>query len=137
MIMDYNNTEEYNSIQTGNTVYISGIPGKNYSFCNKKYGWVKEILLTSTNRNVTYVVKVVLIPSGDIVFVNFDYVFKIKNLNKFDAMSIASEENAMNHYVIKKNFVNIHPFYDENGQLLTLCTDIFGRKHLLLCSGLN
>ena len=137
MIMDYNNTEEYNSIQTGNTVYISGIPGANYSFCNNKYGWVKEILLTCTNRNLTYVAHVVLTPSNEEVFVNFDYVFKIKNLNNFDARAIAWEENAINHYINKKNLIDVHPIHDENGQLLTICTDIFQRKHVLLCSGVN
>jgi hypothetical protein len=137
MIMDYNNTEEYNTIQTGNTVYISGIPGKNYFYCNNKYGWVKEILLTSTNRNLTYVAQVVLTPSGEEVFVNFDYIYRVKTLNKSDAHAIASIENPIEHYSHKKNFIDVHPFHDENGQLLSLCTNIFGRKYLLLCSGVN
>lgn len=135
--MDYNNTEEYNNIQTGNTVYISGIPGKNYSFCNNKYGWVKEILLTSNNRNFSYVAQVVLTPSNEEIFVNFDYVFKIKNLNNFEIRTLAWEEDMMNSYIKKKNFIDLHSFHDENGQLLTLCTDIYKRKYLLLCSGVN
>lgn len=137
MRMNYNDTEEYNSIETGNTVYISGLPGKNYSFLNNRFGKVKEILLTCTNHNITYVAKVILTPTNEEVFVNFDYIFKIKNLNKVDAKAIVWEENAMDHYVHKKLLTQIQPIHDENGQMLAICSDIYSRKHVFLCSGVN
>lgn len=137
MRMDYNNTEEYNGIQTGNTVYISGLPGKNHSYVNNKFGYVKDILLTCTNRNITYVAHVVLTPSNEECFVNFDYIYKVKNLNKIDAKAIAIKEDALSHYIQKKYLIDIHPIHDENGQLLAISNDLYGRKHVFLCSGLN
>lgn len=142
MKMEYNNTDEYNSIRTGCTVYISGLPGKSYSFVNNRYGWVKEVLLVSEDRKVSYVAQVVLFPKGDspedIAYVNFDYIFKIgKNFNDADAKAIIWEENPMTHYIFKKNLIDVQPIHDENGQLLAVCNDLYGRKHLLLCSGIN
>lgn len=138
MMMEYNNTEEYNSIQTGNTVYISGLHGKNHSFVNNKYGYVKDILMMMKERRLSYIAHVVLIPSNEECFVNFEYIFKVgRNLNDIDAKAIAWEDNPLNHYIFKKNLIEINPFHDENDQLLAVCTDINGRKHVLLCSGIN
>lgn len=142
MKMEYNDTDEYNSIRTGCTVYISGLPGKSYSFLNNRYGYIKDILLTYNDKNCSYVAQVVLYPKGnyqeDIAYINFDYIFKISNiLNNSDAKAIIWEENPVNHYIYKKNLINVHSFRDEYGQLLAVSNDIYGRNHLLLCSGVN
>lgn len=138
MKMDYNNTEEYNSIQTGNTVYISGLPGKNRSIFNNKYGYVKDILITCKNGQLSYVANVVLYHNNEECFVNFDYIFKIGRVfNNLDVKSIVWEENPISHYIYKKNLIDLHSFHDENGQLLAVCNDIYERKHVLLCSGIN
>jgi hypothetical protein len=138
MKMQYNDTDEYNSIRTGNTVYISGLPGKSNSFINNKYGYVEEIFLSCKNKTFNYVAKIVLFSTNESHFVDFSYIFKIgKNLNDLDAKAIIWEENPMMHYKYKKNLVDCHPLQDENGQLLAICNDIYGRKHVFLYSGIN
>lgn len=138
MQMQFNDTEEYNSIQTGNTVYISGLPGKNHSFVNNKYGYVKDILLSCKNGRINYVAQVVLFSNNEECFVEFSYIFKVgKDLNDLDAKAIVWEENPIQYYKYKKNLVDIQPLPDENGQLLAICNDLYGRKHVLLCSGIN
>jgi hypothetical protein len=142
MKMEYNDTDEYNSIRTGSTVYISGLPGKSYSFVNNRYGYVKEVLLLCENRKISYVAQIVLFAKGDspedIAYVNFDYIFRINTkFNDADVKAIIWEENPMIHYVFKKNLTEIEAIHDENGQSMAVCTDLYGRKHLLLCSGNN
>ena len=138
MSIEYNNTDEFNSIETGNTVYISGLPGKTDLFLNNKHGSVKDIYLTSENSKISYIAKVRLHANGEDYFVNFDYIFKVgRKMNRADINSIIWEENPFNHYVMKKNLVDCHPMQDENGQLMAVCTDFNQRKHVFLYSGIN
>jgi len=138
VMIEYNNTDEFNSIETGNTVYISGLPGKSRSQINNKYGYVKEIYLTMENGRITYSAKIYLFKDQTEHIVNFDYIFKIgKKMNYADIKSLIWEENPFNHYVIKKELVDCHPMQDENGQLLAVCSDNKNRKHVFLYSGIN
>ncbi len=137
-MIQYNNTNEFNSIETGNTVYISGLPGKNYSYVNNKHGKVKEIYLTCEGTKISYAAKVILSDSKEEIFVNFDYIFKVgKGMNSSDIKSIVWEENPFNHYVIKNELIDCYPMQDENGQLMAVCTDVHNRKHVFLYSGIN
>lgn len=138
MIIEYNNTDEFNAIETGNTVYISGLPGKTNSLINNKHGYVKDIYLNCKNNRISYMAKVVLAESKEECFINFDYIFKVgKKMNNADIKSLIWEENPFTHYVIKKNLVDSHPMQDENGQFLAVCEDTEGRKHVFLYSGIN
>jgi hypothetical protein len=123
MSIRYNDTDEFNSIETGNTVYISGLPGKNFSLINNKHGLVKDIYLTYDNNRISYMARILLIENNEECIVNFDYIFKVGH--------------KMNHYVIKKNLKDCYPMQDENGQLLAICNDFEGRKHVFLYSGIN
>jgi hypothetical protein len=137
-MIEYNNTDEFNSIETGNTVYISGLPGKPYSYVNNKHGRVKDIYLTCENGRISYTAKVQLYSDNEEYFVNFDYLFKVgTKMNYADIKSLIWEENPFNHYVIKKELVECHPMQDENGQLLAVCSDRQKRKHVFLYSGIN
>jgi hypothetical protein len=138
MSIRYNDTDEFNSIETGNTVYISGLPGKNFSLINNKHGLVKDIYLTYDNNRISYMARILLIENNEECIVNFDYIFKVGHkMNNFDIKSIIWEENPFDHYVIKKNLKDCYPMQDENGQLLAICNDFEGRKHVFLYSGIN
>lgn len=136
-MIEYNNTDEFNSIETGNTVYISGLPGKNYSYVNNKYGYVKDIYLTFEGGRINYSAKVILFSDNNEYFVNFDYIFKMGKMNNADIQSLIWEENPFNHYVIKKNLVECYALQDENGQRIAVCSDSEKRKHVFLYSGVN
>jgi len=134
----YNNTDEYNSIQTGDTVYVSGLPGKSFSFINNKHGFVKDILLTTTMGRISYVAQVVLYSTNEAYFINFEYLFKVgNNMNQADIKAIVWEEDPLNHYIIKKDIVECGMVVDDHGQYLAVCTDISERKHVFLFSGIN
>lgn len=137
-MIEFNNTDEFNSIETGNTVYVSGLPGKNFSFINNKHGIVKDIYLTCENEKISYVAEVVLFSDNNSYFVNFDYIFKVGNkINYADIKSLVWEEDPFNHYIMKKNIVNCQVMQDENGQSMAVCEDTSNRKHVFLYSGIN
>lgn len=138
-MIDFNNTDEFNSIETGNTVYVSGLPGKNFSFINNKHGIVKNIYLTCENQKISYVAEVVLFGETDSHFINFDYIFKVgRKMNYADIKSLVwEEESPFNHYVMKKNLISCQVMQDENGQLMAVCNDNAYRKHVFLYSGIN
>jgi len=137
-MINYNDTDEYNSIETGNTVYISGLPGKNYSFINNKIGIIKDIFLTCDNGKISYVAEIIMQNETESSFVNFEYIFQVgKKLNDTDIKSIIWEANPFDHYIHKKNIVESYPFLDENGQIMAVCNDIDNRKHVFLYSGIN
>jgi len=138
MSIKYNDTDEFNSIETGNTVYISGLPGKNYSLINNKHGIVKDIYLTCENNRISYTARVVLVHDNEECIVNFDYIFKVgRKMNNADIKSLIWQENPFDHFVIKKNLIDCQPMQDENGQLLAICNDYEKRKHVFLYSGIN
>jgi len=76
-MINYNDTDEFNSIETGNTVYISGLPGKNYSFINNKIGIIKDIFLTCENGKISYVAEIIIQNETESSFVNFEYIFLV------------------------------------------------------------
>lgn len=135
----YNDTEEFNTIETGNTVYVSGLPGKNYSFINNKVGTVKEIYLTSDNDKISYVAEIILWMDNQPYFVNFDYVFLMKKTihNTADIKCLLNKEIPFNHYIEKKNLIDTYPIIDENGQIMAICLDNYARNYVFLYSGIN
>jgi len=133
----YNDTDEYNSIQTGDTVYISGLPGKSYSFINNKYGFVKDILLTNADGRISYVAHVELFSNKEAYFINFEYIFKMGRMNQSDIKSIIWEDSPFNHYIMKKEIIDAAVVRDDHNQIFGLCTDAYGRKHVFLFSGIN
>lgn len=137
-MINYNDTDEYNSIETGNTVYISGLPGKNNSFLNNKIGIVKDILLTCDNGKISYLAKIIMQNETEPSFINFEYIFLIgKKMSDGDIKSIVWEENPFDHYIHKRGIVLSYPFLDEYGQIMAVSNDINDRKHLFLYSGIN
>jgi hypothetical protein len=137
-MIEFNKTNEFNSIETGNTVYVSGLYGKNTSYINNKHGIVKNIYLTCDKGRITYSAEIeFLFDASTTCFINFDYIFKVGKLNNADIKSLIWEENPINYYILKKNLVECYPMHDENGQLLAVCNDFEGRKHIFLYSGIN
>lgn len=135
---NFNDTDEFNTIETGNTVYISGLPGKNFSFINNKHGIVRDIFLTCDNGKITYVAEVILNNETEPNFVNFDYIYQVgKKMNDSDMKSIMWLETPFDHYIMKKDIVESYPMLDENGQIMAFSTDINERKHIFLYSGIN
>jgi hypothetical protein len=132
----YNDTDEFNSIETGHTVYISGLPGKSYSYINNKYGVVKDIFITCHNQVISYVAKVEI--DSEFFFVNFDYIFRVGHkLNDYDIKNLIFEEEPFNYYISKKELIYTQPIFDENNQIMGVSSDINDRKYVFLYSGIN
>lgn len=133
-----NNTDEYNGIETGNTVFVSGLIGKNYSFINNRYGIVKDIYLTSDNNKISYIAEIEFHGDKDPYFVNFDYIYKIgKKLNNQALNDIIFYHNPYDYYIEKKRIIETHPLTDENGQIVGVGIDSNYRTHFFLYSGIN
>lgn len=134
----FNDTEEYNGIETGNTVYVSGLIGKNHMFINNRYGIVKDIYLTTDNRKVSYVAEIEFQGDSESYFVNFDYIYKIgKKLNNHILNDLIFYENPYDFFVDKKNIIETHPIIDENGQIFCVGIDCNYRNNFFLYSGIN
>lgn len=137
-MIQFNDTDEYNSIRTGITVYISGLFGQNSLFLNNQSARVKDILVSVKDTHYTYVAQVTLTKNNSNCFINFDYIFKVgKELNNADIKSLIWYDNPFDYYIDKKKLVKTNFIRDEHGQLIGLGTDRKNRTHAFLYSGIN
>jgi hypothetical protein len=136
----YNDIEEFNGIQTGDTVFISGLLGKHHSIINNKYGFLKDIYMSHDQKKnkINYVGEIELLSNKEIHFINFDYIFKIgKNLNRNDINSMLWVDDPYTHFIFKKDLIDSHPMIDEHGQILSVGTAKNNTKYVFLFSGVN
>lgn len=134
----YNDTDEFNSIETGNTVYVSGIYSKNLSKINNKFGIVKDIFITKNQiaNSISYVAKLEI--ESEIYFVNFDYIYKLRDKFDYNLLNnLIYEEEPFNFIIFKRDLVENNLVFDDNGQTMCLSTDSNLRNYVFLFSGLN
>ncbi len=131
--------EGIDGVETGNTIFISGLHGEKYNFINNKYGIVKDIYVQSDLGYVMYLADVELIETKERYSINFDFIYKIDSDIQVEnpIQHLISIENPMLYYVNKKTIVDIAPMFDELGQYLSLSKDIKGKTYVSLLSGIN
>jgi hypothetical protein len=135
----FNIDEEISRVETGNTVLISGLYGKNFKFINNKCGIIKNIYLRNERNELLHLADVKLDEDGTIHAVNLDFIFKLNSNKCVDniVQHLVSVDNPVLYYVRKKSIKSIMNFYDEVGQYMSLCVDNKGKSHVLLFSGIN
>jgi len=139
MKVTYNIDEEINRIETGNTVLISGLYGRNFKFINNKCGIIKNIYLRNEGNELLHLADVQMFEDGLIHSINLDFIFKLNSGRKVDnpVQHLVSIENPVLYYIRKKSINTTMNFHDELGQCMSFCVDKGGKSHVLLFSGIN
>jgi hypothetical protein len=139
MKLTFNINEDIDRIETGNTVYISGLHGKEFKFINNKYGTVKSIYVRHDGTQLAHIADIELLNTKKIYSVNLDFIYKLTINNCVDNMvqHVVTVDNPMIYYIKKKSLIKTVCFFDELGQYTSLCTDLKGKSHVLLFSGVN
>lgn len=137
-MIQFNNTNEFNSIKTGDTVYISGLPGRTYKLLNNKLGWIKNIFIHRDQLRLKYTAEVFVPKDNTSYIVDFDYIYRVGgDMNKADISNMVWEADPFTYFMKKNNIVECIPMQDEHGQHLAICTDNQNRRHVFLYSGAN
>ncbi len=131
--------EGINGVETGNTIYISGLYGEKYNFINNKYGIVKSIYIQNDLEHIMYLADIELIETKQIYSVNFDFIYKIESIKQVEnpIQHLISIENPLLYYVNKKGITDVAPMFDELAQYLALSKDKNGKSYVFLLSGIN
>jgi len=141
MKVTYNINEEINRVETGDTVLICGLYGKNFKFINNKLGKVKNILYRNDGHEIFHLAEVEVIDGNTAITytINFDFVYKL-NINTIVdnvVQHVVSLDNPMLYYVHRKRIAECMHITDEMGQHMAVCIDKYGKSHALLFSGIN
>lgn len=131
--------EGINRVETGNTVLVSGLYGKEFKYINNRYGIVKNIYIKIDKENTYHIADIELLDSRKIYSVNFDYIYNLKLKNKIENISqhIITIENPVIYYSKLKSLELYINICDELGQHMSICIDKDGKSHVLLFSGIN
>jgi hypothetical protein len=138
-------TNKGHDIQTGDTVFISGLYGKKLLYLNNKVAKVINILLSHEEARKHFLAYVELIEEPEDGkkrrhFVNFDFIYKITDVPKLAPMlqeSIQYEDNFFQYFEVRNKIIDFNVMYDEHYQMIGTATDIYGRLHAFLISGVN
>lgn len=141
MKVTYNINEEISRVETGDTVLICGLYGKNFKFINNKLGTVKNIVYRNNGQEVFHLAEIEVINGTTAITytINFDFVYKL-NINQIVdnvVQHVVSIDNPMLYYVHKKHIIECMNITDEMGQQMAVCIDNQGKSHALLFSGIN
>lgn len=139
MKLTFNINEDIDRIESGNTVYISGLHGSEFKFINNKYGKVKSIYVRHDGTQLAHIADIELLDSKKIYSVNLDFIYKLSTSNGVDNMvqHVVTVDNPFIYYIKKKQIIKSVCFFDELGQYMTLCNDLNGKSYALLFSGVN
>lgn len=139
MKQKFNINEEINRIETGDTVLICGLYGKNFNFINNKFGTVKNVILRNDGQQLLRIAEIELIKGGAQYSINFDFIYKLNIETTIDnpVQHLVTIDNPMIYYVNKKAIRHTMNIHDELGQHMAVCVDKNGKSHVILFSGIN
>lgn len=139
MKQTFNINEEINRIETGDTVLICGLYGKNFNFINNKFGKIVNVIIRNDGQQLLRIAEVQLLKNGAKYSINFDFIYKLNIEATIDnpVQHLVTVENPMLYYVHKKSIRHTMNIHDELGQHMAVCVDKNGKSHVLLFSGVN